>query len=92
VHDLLADPESGQYQLNRIRSRILPMLLDDLSWKIFYYYSITTLTALGYGDITPIQPFARNLAMIKALVGQLYSEIFLARLVSLRTQTRQSKK
>jgi len=68
------------------------MLLDDQSWKIFYYFSITTLTTLGYGDMTPIQPVARNLAMIEALVGQLYPAILLARLVSLHTQTRHSKK
>ena len=69
-----------------------PMLLDDQSWKIFYYFSITTLTTLGYGDITPIQPITRNLAMAEALIGQLYPAILLARLVSLHTQTRQSKK
>ena len=69
-----------------------PMHLDDQSWKIFYYFSITTLTTLGYGDITPIQPIARNLVMIEALTGQLYPAILLARLVSLHTQTRHSKK
>jgi hypothetical protein len=68
------------------------MLLDDQSWKIFYYYSITTLTTLGYGDITPIHPVARNLAMIEALVGQLYPAILFARLVSLHIQTGHSKK
>ena len=69
-----------------------PLRLDDQSWKIFYYYSITTLTTLGYGDITPVGPIARNLAMAEALVGQLYPAILLARLVSLHTQTGHSKK
>jgi voltage-gated potassium channel Kch len=68
------------------------VVIDNQSWKIFYYFSITTLTTLGYGDITPIQPIARNLAMVEALVGQLYPAILLARLVSLHTQTRHSKK
>ena len=68
------------------------MHLDDQSWKIFYYFSITTLTTLGYGDITPVQPVARNLVMLEALTGQLYPAILLARLVSLHAQTRHSKK
>ena len=68
------------------------MHLDDQSWKIFYYFSITTLTTLGYGDITPMQLIARNLVMLEALTGQLYPAILLARLVSLHTQTRHSKK
>jgi len=67
------------------------MLLDDQSWKIFYYFSITTLTTLGYGDITPIQTVAQNLTMVEALIGQLYPAILLARLVSLHIETGHSK-
>ncbi len=64
-----------------------PMNLDGQSWRVFYYFSITTLTTLGYGDITPVQPIARNLTMAEALVGQLYPAILIARLVSLHVQT-----
>ena len=48
------------------------------------YYSFITLTTVGYGDITPVGPFARALAMVEALVGQLYPAILIARLVSLQ--------
>lgn len=48
------------------------------------YYSFITLTTVGYGDITPVHPFARGLAMVEALVGQLYPAILIARLVSLQ--------
>jgi hypothetical protein len=47
------------------------------------YFSFITMTTLGYGDITPVLPAARVLAMFEALVGQLYPAITLARLVSL---------
>jgi len=47
------------------------------------YYSFVTLTTVGYGDITPVHPFARSLTMAEALVGQLYPAILLARLVSM---------
>ena len=50
---------------------------------IFNYFSLVTITTLGYGDIVPVNPFARTLAMMEALVGQLYPAILLARLVSL---------
>jgi hypothetical protein len=49
----------------------------------FHYFSIVTITTLGYGDIIPVHPFARTLAMMEALIGQLYPAILLARLISL---------
>jgi hypothetical protein len=55
----------------------------DVLQRMMTYYSFITLTTTGYGDITPVQPVARTLAMLEALVGQLYPAITLARLVSL---------
>jgi hypothetical protein len=48
------------------------------------YFSFVTLTTVGYGDITPVHPAARTLALLEALTGQLYPAILLARLVSLQ--------
>ncbi|HEV2976452.1 MAG TPA: potassium channel family protein [Casimicrobiaceae bacterium] len=47
------------------------------------YFSFVTLTTVGYGDITPITRSARAIAMLEALVGQLYPAIIIARFVSL---------
>jgi hypothetical protein len=47
------------------------------------YFSFVTMTTLGYGDIAPQSEFAYNLAILQALVGQLYLVVILARLVSL---------
>ncbi len=55
----------------------------DALARLMTYYSFITLTTTGYGDITPVQPVARTLAMFEALVGQLYPAITLARLVAL---------
>ena len=49
------------------------------------YFSFVTLATLGYGDITPRSDFARSLSVIEALVGMLFIAIFMARLVSMRT-------
>jgi hypothetical protein len=46
------------------------------------YFSFTTLTSTGYGDILPVHPLARSLANVEAVVGQLFLAILLARLVS----------
>jgi voltage-gated potassium channel Kch len=34
------------------------------------YFSLTTLTTTGYGDIVAVEPFARSLANLEAIVGQ----------------------
>jgi hypothetical protein len=46
------------------------------------YFSLTTITTLGYGDISPITPFARLWATLEAAVGLLYVAILVSRLVS----------
>ena len=48
-----------------------------------YYFSFTTLTTLGYGDITPAGKLAQDLAIMEAIAGQVYLAIFIARLVGL---------
>jgi hypothetical protein len=47
------------------------------------YFSFTTLTTLGYGDILAVHPLARSLSNLEAVIGQLYPATLLARLVSL---------
>jgi Ion channel len=47
------------------------------------YFSFATLTTVGYGDIVPVDPLARSLSNIEAILGQLYPATLLARLVSL---------
>lgn len=55
------------------------------SGSLLIYFSFTTLTTLGYGDISPVTPLARSLTNLEAIFGQLYPAIFLARLVSLHS-------
>jgi hypothetical protein len=52
------------------------------------YYSFVTLTTVGYGDVTPVLPAARSLAMAEALVGQLFPAVLIARLVSMELAAR----
>ncbi|POY37957.1 hypothetical protein C3K47_05385 [Solitalea longa] len=57
----------------------------------FTYFSFVTLTTTGYGDITPLHPFARSLAMLEGLIGQLYPAVLIARLVSMEIEARKGK-
>ena len=57
----------------------------------FAYFSFITLTTVGYGDVTPLAPFARSLAILEALIGQLFPSILLARLVSMELYYRQRR-
>jgi voltage-gated potassium channel len=47
------------------------------------YFSFMTLTTVGYGDITPVSPVARMLAIMEAMSGTLFVGMLIARLVSL---------
>jgi hypothetical protein len=55
------------------------------------YYSLVTLTTMGYGDITPVHPVARSLATAEALTGQMYIAILISRLVALELQAREGR-
>ncbi|ACK51165.1 Ion transport 2 domain protein [Methylocella silvestris BL2] len=55
------------------------------------YFSFTTLTSVGYGDIVPVHPVARSLANLEAIVGQLFPATLLARLVTLELSERSSR-
>jgi hypothetical protein len=52
------------------------------------YFSLATLTTVGYGDIVPVNPFARSLANLEAVIGQFYIAITITRLVTLEMEGR----
>jgi|SRR5271165_5190209 Ion channel len=51
------------------------------------YFSLTTLTTTGYGDILAVDPFARSLANLESVLGVFYIAITVARLVTLQSRT-----
>jgi hypothetical protein len=50
----------------------------------FWYLSFFTITTLGYTEIAPSSDLARSLAVIEAVVGQLYLVLQVSLLVGLR--------
>jgi len=49
----------------------------------YLFFSYTTLTTVGYGDLVPARSVGQTFAMLEALAGQIYLVIVVARLVSL---------
>ncbi len=47
----------------------------------YIYYAFVTFTTLGYGEIVPLTPAARSLAMLAAVTGQIYLAVVIAMLV-----------
>ena len=47
------------------------------------YFSFTTLTTTGYGDITAVNPIVRMWSIFEAIIGSMYIATVIARLVSL---------
>jgi hypothetical protein len=56
----------------------------------FIYFSNVTLTTLGYGDVVPLSRPAKMLAVLQAMLGQLYVAIVIARMVGLQVSQRSS--
>ena len=59
-----------------------PLRPDELL-LVFEYYSLVTLTTLGYGDIAPVTQVARAFSTLEAIVGQLYLVVAVAWLVGM---------
>jgi hypothetical protein len=59
------------------------LLLPRQVLPILTYFSLTTLSTIGFGDITPVTLQARYAAVAEGITGQLYMTILIARLVGL---------
>jgi hypothetical protein len=89
------------YQIVAIRNAgafaIPPALLEGASnpeqaiGAALQYFSFVTITTLGYGDIQPVIPIARSLAITEALFGQIYLVTLIARLVSMESDQKQTR-
>ena len=69
----------------RVADVIAERLVDwHLRRFYFNYFSVTTLTSLGYADITPTDTVALLLSLVESVFGQFYIAVVVAQLVGLR--------
>jgi hypothetical protein len=52
-----------------------------LDFSDLIYFSMSTVTTTGFGDIVPIERAARSAAVVEAIIGQLFIAILIAKLV-----------
>lgn len=74
---------AGAYEWVALRDPSAFLGVGESGGMQWTYYSLVTLTTMGYGDITPVLPAARSLAVAEALTGQMYIAILISRLVAL---------
>jgi hypothetical protein len=61
---------------------------SDQATAELLYFSLTTLTTVGYGDILAVDPLARSLANLESVIGVFYIAITVTRLVTLELADR----
>ena len=57
-------------------------------WQQLVYFSFVTLATLGYGDVLPLNAWARSLATVEGMVGVLYVALIMGRLIGVYSQER----
>ena len=60
-------------------------------FPILGYFSLTTLSTIGFGDITPLTLQARYAAVAEGITGQFYLAILVARLVGMQMSQSMSR-
>ena len=68
----------GLALFNTQEGNCIPLPKNDL-----FYYSLSNLSTLGIGDITPVTPVAKRLSVLESSIGALYVAVFIGRLVGL---------
>ena len=61
-----------------------PISNEQQAFPILVYFSLTTLSTIGFGDITPLTLQARYAAVAEGITGQFYLAILVARLVGMQ--------
>jgi voltage-gated potassium channel len=61
-----------------------PISSEQQVFPVLIYFSLTTLSTIGFGDITPVSLQARYAAVAEGISGQFYLAILVARLVGMQ--------
>lgn len=57
----------------------------------FSYFSLSTITTTGYGDMVALHPLARSVANLEAVFGALFPATLLSRLVTLHLRNEEER-
>jgi voltage-gated potassium channel len=73
-----------QVQQNAFSFGASGALSEQQAIPVLIYFSLTTLSTIGFGDITPVTLQARYGAVAEGIAGQFYLAILVARLVGMQ--------
>jgi Ion channel len=68
--------------LNRVLDHPFNQLIVESQSGTFLYFSMITLTSVGYGGIVPVNPYLRLVAALESMTGIFFVAVVVARLVS----------
>ncbi len=85
AHHRINEQTPGAYQSTT--NGALPTQV--FAWHDFLYFSFSTLTTIGYGDLVPMSARARSTSMFEGIIGVLYPAILIAKLVNWPTNSTQ---
>lgn len=85
LYDFVETIHPGSFQFNTVNAGEAPM-----RWRNLLYYSFTTLTTTGYGDVTPAGTHAQSLSIIEGIIGVLFVAVFVARLIGMYNQRKRT--
>jgi hypothetical protein len=78
VYFVISRLEPGAFYVNATRAA-------DLigGWPSYVYFSLVTLSTVGYGDITPATQLVRSVVIFEVITGVFYVAVLIGRLVDL---------
>ncbi len=68
--------------LNRLIANPFNQVISEEKIGTLLYFSMITLSGVGYGGIIPINPYVRLIAALENMIGIFYIAVIVARLVS----------
>lgn len=68
--------------LNRFLDQPFNQAITSTQNGTFLYFSMVTLTSVGYGGIVPLNPYVRMVAALESMSGIFFVAVIVARLVS----------
>jgi len=78
LYGLVDNLAPGSFIIYCQSDKVSPMSMQD-----FLFFSFTTLTSTGYGNILPVARHAQSLAILEQMAGVFYVAILIARLAGL---------
>jgi hypothetical protein len=62
------------------------LILNEQDFSIYIYYSLVSLTTVGFGDFIPVNVISKMISVMLSTIGILYPAVVIAKLVGTNTQ------